>query len=102
MTKRSHGHLAGRSRHLARHHKPSELNTGSLIKEFSIGDMVTIIPKGNSKNIPHPRYRGRTGTVVERRGSAYIVELRMMSAKRRIVVPSIHLETSGAAGKTQG
>ena len=95
--KRSHGHMAGRTRHLARHHKPSELNTRSIIKEFGIGDMVTIVPKSNVRNIPHPRYRGRTGRVVERRGSAYVVQLRMMNATRKLIVPSIHLELRGAA-----
>lgn len=94
--KRSSGHLSGRTRHLARHHPPSRLNTRSYIKSFSVGDRVTIVPKGNSKNIPHPRYRGKTGTVVEKRGSAYVVQLRIMNAYRKLVVPSMHLERSGS------
>lgn len=92
MTKRSHGLFAGRTRHLARHHKPSRLNTGALIKGFSIGDRVSIVPKGNMRNIPHPRYRGKTGTIIEKRGQAYAVRVRIMSANRTLIVPSIHLE----------
>jgi large subunit ribosomal protein L21e len=92
MTKRSQGLFVGKTRHLARHHKPSRLNTRSIIKEFNIGDKVTIVPKGNFNNIPHPRYKGRTATVIERRGSAYVVQLKMMAATRILIVPSIHLE----------
>ena len=50
------------------------------------------MPKGNVKNIPHPRFRGRIGSVVEKRGSAYVVEVRMMNAIRQVIVPAIHLE----------
>ncbi len=92
MTKRSHGLFVGRTRHLARHHKPSRLNTGAIIKEFSIGDMVSIVPKGNMRNIPHPRYRGKTGTIIEKRGQAYVVTIKMMSTHRTLIVPAIHLE----------
>ncbi len=92
MTKRSQGTLVGKTRHLARHHKPSRLSTSSIIKEFAIGDRVAIVPKGNTYNIPHPRYRGRTGVVKEKRGSAYVVTVRIMGAERTLVVPSLHLE----------
>jgi large subunit ribosomal protein L21e len=92
MTKRSHGLFIGRTRHLSRHHKPSSLGLTSRIKSFEIGDKVAIVPKGNVKNIPHPRFRGRIGSVVEKRGSAYVVEVRMMNAIRQVIVPAIHLE----------
>ncbi|MCL4379775.1 MAG: 50S ribosomal protein L21e [Candidatus Marsarchaeota archaeon] len=92
MSKRSQGLLVGKTRHLARHHKPSTLNTNDIIKQFSIGDKVCIVPKGGMHNIPHPRYKGRTGTVVEKRGSAYVVKVRIMGAERTLIVPSLHLD----------
>ncbi len=92
MSKRSQGLLVGKTRHLARHHKPSTLNTNTIIKQFAVGEKVAIVPKGGMHNIPHPRYRGRVGTVTERRGSAYAVKVRIMSAERTLIVPSIHLE----------
>jgi large subunit ribosomal protein L21e len=64
-----------------------------LIKKFNIGDKVVIVPKGNFRNIPHPRYRGRVGTVVEKRGLAYVVEIPVSSStKRKLIVPQMHLE----------
>ena len=92
MSKRSQGLLVGKTRHLARHHRPSTLNTSSIIKEFAVGDKVCIVPKGGMHNIPHPRYKGRTGTVTAKRGAAYVVKVRIMSAERTLIVPSIHLD----------
>jgi len=62
------------------------------IKSFKDGDMVAIVPKGNFKNIPHPRYRGKIGRVIERRGGAYVVELRIMNSVKRLTVPALHLK----------
>ncbi len=93
MSQRSHGLFVGRTRQLARHHKPSKLGITELIKNFTIGDKVIIMPKGNFKNIPHPRYKGRIGTVVERRGGAYVVKFDVSkSITRRIIVPQMHLD----------
>ncbi len=91
MTKRSQGLFSGRTRHLARHHKPSELSVSETIKSFKVGDNVAIVPKGNFKNIPHPRYRGKIGKVIERRGSGYVVELKIFRSTKRMTVPVLHL-----------
>ena len=92
MTKRSSGLLSGRTRNLARHHRPSDQHISTFIKEFNIGDKVAIVPKGNIGNIPHPRYRGRVGTVIAKRGKAYTVEITIMGATRKLTVPVVHLE----------
>ena len=67
-----------------------------LVKDIKVGDKVAIIPKGNFRNIPHPRYRGRIGIVEEKRGSAAVVKVRIMSAYRTLIVPIVHLEKAGA------
>lgn len=92
MTKRSQGLFSGRTRHLARHHKPSTLSVSKTIKSFKVGDNVAIVPKGSFKNIPHPRYRGKVGKVIEVRGTGCVVELNIFKAKIRLVVPGLHLE----------
>jgi len=92
MAKRSRGLLSKRTRHLARHHKPSDQRVSDIIKEFNVGDKVAIVPKGNFANIPHPRYKGKIGLITERRGRAYVVELKIMSATRKLIVPAVHLE----------
>lgn len=97
MTRRSLGLFSGRTRLLARHHKPSTLSIRTLIKEFKVGDKVAIVPKGSFRDIPHPRYRGKIGTVTERRGSAYMVRVRNMSSYKTVIVPARHLEKAGAS-----
>ncbi len=92
MTKRSNGLFVGKTRQLARHHKPSSLSISEMIKGFNVGDKVAIVPKGNFKNIPHPRYKGRIGTIIEKRGNSYVVELNVFDAKKKLVVPAIHLD----------
>ncbi len=90
---RSHGLFAGRSRNLSRHGKLSTLGLSRLINKFSPGDRVIIAPHGNFRNIPHPRYRGRLGTVVESRGSAYVVDVHAIkSAKVTLIVRQEYLE----------
>ncbi len=65
----------------------------TLIKNFQIGDRALILPKGNMKNIPHPRYKGRVGTVIEKRGDAYVVLVPTSKSKSvKIIVPQAHLE----------
>ncbi len=99
MTKRSNGLFVGKTRHLAKHHPLSQLPVSGLVKDFNIGDKVAIVPKGNFKDIPHPRYKGRVGTIVEKRGSAYVVELRMFNSKKLLVVPAVHLNKLAASHK---
>jgi large subunit ribosomal protein L21e len=91
MTRSSRGLFSGRSRHLARHNMPSKIKVREIIKSYEVGDRVAIIPKSNMKNIPHPRYKGRIAKVLEKRGSAYVVELKMFNATKRLTVPGLHL-----------
>jgi|SRR5271157_1291328 len=96
MTERSHGLFSGRTRHLSRHHKPGKLTISKLLKDFKEGDKVTIIPKGNFKDIPHPRYKGRVGVVVEKRGGAYVVEFNVSKQTvRTLIVNQRHLDRAG-------
>lgn len=92
MSKNSKGLLSGNTRNLARHHKPSAQRVRDIIKNFNVGDRVAIVPKGNTKNIPHPRYKGRIGVIKEKRGNGYVVEIKVMNAKRLLVVHASHIE----------
>ncbi len=61
-------------------------------QEFKSGDSVAVarelsIPLGYSKRI-----QGRTGKVIEKRGAAYLVELRDLNKLKRYCVKPIHLK----------
>ena len=93
MVNKSHGLFAGRTRYLSKNHNPSRLGLTNRIKNFEIGAKVVVLPKGNRRDIPHPRYKGRTGIVLEKRGGAYVVEINVSkSTKRKLIVPQMHLE----------
>jgi large subunit ribosomal protein L21e len=71
---------------------PSKISVREIIKSYEVGDKVAIVPKSNMKNIPHPRYKGRIAKILERRGSAYVVELQMFKATKHLTVPGLHLK----------
>lgn len=71
---------------------PSAARVSDIIKNLKEGERVAIVPRGNFKNIPHPRYKGRIGKIIEKRGSSYVVEINVMRAKRTLIVPAMHLQ----------
>ncbi|MGC8568130.1 MAG: hypothetical protein ACP5RP_03005 [Candidatus Micrarchaeia archaeon] len=92
MTQKSKGKFNGSTRNIARHNKLSVLSTKNMIKEFNVGDKVAIVPKGNIKNAPDPRFRGIIGTITGKRGKAYTVKIKVFSTTKEILVPALHLE----------
>lgn len=63
------------------------------IAEYSEGDVVHIdIDPGFHKGMPHPRFQGRTGRVVEERGRAYVVKVPDRDAEKKLTIRPEHLE----------
>lgn len=92
MAKRSSGLFSGSTRNLTRHHKPSRVSVRTFIKEFKMGEKVAIVPIGTHRDVPHPRHKGKIGTVMGKRGNAYIVEVAAMNSKRTLIVGVQHLQ----------
>jgi len=62
------------------------------IKEFEIGQMVHIdLDPSVHKGMPHPKFQGRTGKVIGKRGRAYIIEVRDGDAKKVVFALPQHL-----------
>jgi large subunit ribosomal protein L21e len=95
MARKSKGTLSRRTRNLSRHFKGQMRSVDTAIIKYNIGDMVAIVPGANAKNIPHPRYKGKIGEIVEKRGSSYLIKLKIMNATKTLVVPPIHLKYIG-------
>lgn len=65
---------------------------GRLLREYAIGQKVDIIidpsvPKGQ----PHRRFHGKVGTVIEKRGRAYVVGLKDGEKEKVLIVRPEHL-----------
>lgn len=62
------------------------------IQEFIEGDIVNIdLDPGIQNGMPHPKFQGRTGKVVCRRGRAYLVEVRDGGLMKEIIILPEHL-----------
>ena len=63
-----------------------------LLENYGIGDRVVIdINPTVHKGMPHGRFQGRVGVVVERRGRAYVVEIPQGRGVKRIIARPDHL-----------
>ena len=97
MAKRARGYLSKATRKLK---KRKKLTVVDFMREFSVGERVIIKPKPFYKSaIPHMRYRGKPGVVIEQRGSCYLVEVRDGGKTRKIISHPIHLADLPTANK---
>jgi large subunit ribosomal protein L21e len=72
------------------HGKP---RLSKLLHEYQPGTSVVIkIDSSVHKGMPHRRYHGRVGTVLNRRGRSYVVSVSQGHAVREIIVRPEHLE----------
>ncbi|MEM7826791.1 MAG: 50S ribosomal protein L21e [Candidatus Aenigmatarchaeota archaeon] len=63
-----------------------------FLQRFDIGNRVHIDIQSSSQKIPHPKFQGRTGVVIGKRGNAYIVEVKDLNTKKQIIVNPEHLK----------
>jgi len=80
--------MSKRSRSLGQAQR--KLTIPGLISAYSIGDCVAIDSQSKYSGMPHPRYRGRTGTIVAQRGKSYVVKISDMKATKELVIPPVH------------
>ena len=90
MVKRSKGLMSTRTKKL-RNKEP--ITVSKLVKTFKIGSKVLIAPKSYLRGVPALRYINREGTIVEKRGECYMVEIRDGNKKKQLVSHPVHLET---------
>ena len=61
---------------------------------YKVGDKVDIIgdPAYQKRGFPHRRFHGKTGTVIEKRGQSYMIEVRDGGSKKQIIARPEHLK----------
>jgi large subunit ribosomal protein L21e len=63
------------------------------IRSFESGQRVHIdLDPSVHKGMPNPKFHGRTGTVVEQRGNAYVVKVSDGNAVKTIIARPQHLK----------
>jgi large subunit ribosomal protein L21e len=92
--KKSKGFRAG-TRRISKK-KPRESGKpriSKLLQEYVPGSNVIIkMDSSVQKSLPHKRYHGKIGTILNKRGRAYVVSVGQGNAIREIIVRSEHLE----------
>ena len=67
---------------------------GKLLTKYEPGTKVIIkMDSSVQKSLPHKRFHGKIGTVVEKRGRGYVVSVAKGDAVKEIIVRSEHLES---------
>ena len=91
--KKSKGYRAG-TRHLLKK-KPRErgkLSLSNLLYQYEPGNRVVIkIEPSVHKGMPHKRYHGKVGIVIDKRGRSYIVSVTQGNAVKEIIIRPEHL-----------
>lgn len=88
MVKRSRGTLSGRTRQLKHRRK---LTVSDMVRTYDVGMKVLVSVKPIREGMPAPRYNGKHGTIIEKQGAAYVVEIKDGRAIKRLIISPIHL-----------
>lgn len=89
MVKPSKGPMSKRTRKLK---GKSVVTIAKLVQTFNLGDKVIIDPKAVWIGMPHLRYSSKHGTIIEKRGKSYVVEVSDYNKKKSIIVGPVHLK----------
>jgi large subunit ribosomal protein L21e len=70
-----------------------------FLREFAVGDRVVVrIEASDPHGQPHPRYQGRTCTVVAKSGRAYRIEFLDGGKRKELIANPIHLMPAALGG----
>ena len=69
-----------------------KLGLSRLLADYQVGDKVVInIDPGIHKGMPHKRFQGKVGTVVERRGKAYVLDIPQRKTSKLVIAGPEHV-----------
>jgi len=91
---KSKGYRSG-TRSLLRRKPKERGKTGlsKILREYKPGDKAVVkIDPSVHKGMPHRRYQGKIGVIVNRRGRSYVMEVTQGDAIKEIIVRPEHLE----------
>jgi len=92
--KGSKGYRSGTRRLLKKEPRErGKMRLSKLLYEYQPSNRVVIkIDPSVHKGMPHRRYHGRVGTIVDKRGRSYVVSVTQGDAVKEIIVRPEHLE----------
>lgn len=90
--KGSHGKMSGTRRKLKKGEK-EKITPTRYLKHFDEGDMIQIkIDSSSHRGMPHPRFQGRVGEVIGKKGKSYRLKVKDKNKEKELVVSPEHLK----------
>lgn len=90
---KSHGFRFKSGRKLRKRVRERGFRIRKSLQEFEIGQNIHIeIDSAVHRGMPHPRFHGRTGVVIGRRGRAYLVKIRDGGIYKTLIIRPEHLK----------
>jgi len=92
--KKSKGYRRGTRRLLKKNPRErGKIKVSKLLYEYAPGSRVVIrIDSSIAKGMPHKRYHGKVGTIVDKRGRSYVVSVPQGGTIKEIIARPEHLE----------
>ena len=70
-----------------------KVSISKIIRRFNLGDRVALVQNPSVQGgMPHPKWKGLVGQVVEKRGASYIVLVRVGNAEKKVISRPVHLK----------
>jgi len=92
--KKSKGYRSGTRRLLTKEPRErGKIRLSKLLHEYQPGaSVVVMIDPSVQKGMPHRRFHGKVGTVLNKRGRSYVLSVSQGNAVKEIIVRPEHLE----------
>jgi len=88
------GSFRSQTRHKLRK-KPrmsGKVNINKILGEFKVGERVRILHEpAIQAGMPHPRFKNFVGTIIQKKGKAYVLEIKDGGKRKEIISAAIHL-----------
>jgi large subunit ribosomal protein L21e len=78
-------------RRTKRFRKDKKITVNARVKIFEKGERVLIALQPCFKGFPAPRYDGRHGKILAKRGKSYVVQISDLGARKDLIVSPVHL-----------
>ncbi|MBS3108385.1 50S ribosomal protein L21e [Candidatus Woesearchaeota archaeon] len=73
-------------------HDKGKIYISRFLQQFKINDKVALTADSSyQKGMYHPRFHGKTGTVIGKQGNCYYVSIKDGAKKKKIIIHPIHL-----------
>lgn len=92
MVRKSKGRMTKKTRYLGRSATRRQITVSDKMNTLEIGTKVQLVPNSKYPDFPAPRYAGRTGEVIRKQGSAYVVRNKDGRGFKILISTAIHLK----------